>query len=211
VTTEEFNRRLIMRANAAGITIVQAIVERLEAYYRLLSTWNRRINLTALDVEGLPPEAIDRLFVEPLAAARYAKARQRLLDVGSGGGSPAIPFALATDAHALTMVESRSRKSVFLREAARVVGLERATVETIRFEDAIYRPDVRESFDCATIRAVRIEAADWLTLRYTVKPGGSVLNLHQGEVKPTEPDGFVLAEQHRLTATALLSIFTRLA
>jgi 16S rRNA (guanine527-N7)-methyltransferase len=210
VTSEEFNERLIARANAAGITIVRALAERLEAYYRLLSTWNRRINLTALDVEGLPPETIDRLFVEPLAAAQFVKPRQDVLDVGSGGGSPAIPFALANDAHSLTMIESRSRKSVFLREAARVVGLERAMVATIRFADAIHRPDLRESFDCATVRAVRIEAADWLTLRYSLKPGACAL-LFQHDVKPTEPDGFVLAEQHHLTATAGLSILTRLA
>ncbi len=38
-----------------------------------------------------------------------------MIDIGSGGGSPAIPFALALAGVRLLMVESKTRKSVFLR------------------------------------------------------------------------------------------------
>ena len=47
-----------------------------------------------------------------------------MMDVGSGGGSPAIPLKLAVPRLSLTMVEAKARKSAFLREAIRHLGLE---------------------------------------------------------------------------------------
>ena len=54
-----------------------------------------------------------------------------VVDVGSGGGSPAIPMALALPTIQLLMVESKTRKSVFLREAIRALDLAGADVATI--------------------------------------------------------------------------------
>ena len=51
------------------------------------------------------------------------------MDIGSGGGSPAIPLKLATPGSALTMVEVKARKSAFLREAIRQLGLTDTQVE----------------------------------------------------------------------------------
>ena len=70
----------------------------LDAYYRLLARWNRTINLTALSLDPLADEALDRLFIEPLAAAPYIREALDVtplsvwFDLGSGGGSPAIPL-----------------------------------------------------------------------------------------------------------------------
>ena len=47
----------------------EALLTRLEIYYRLLSRWNTKINLTALPLEDLTDHAVDRLLIEPLAAA----------------------------------------------------------------------------------------------------------------------------------------------
>ena len=49
-----------------------------------------------------------------------------MIDIGSGGGSPAIPLALAVPGLRLLMVESKTRKSVFLREAVRALGPDEA-------------------------------------------------------------------------------------
>ena len=49
-------------------------------------------------------------------------------DIGSGGGSPAIPLKLARPTLPLPMVESKTRKAVFLREAVRALGLARREV-----------------------------------------------------------------------------------
>src|SRR5687768_4798862 len=110
--------RLSERAAAAGLTLGGSLRAALLTYYDLLLKWNARINLTALTE---PDEAIDRLLLEPVAAARYLPGGARLVDLGSGGGSPAIPLALTLHSPRLVMVESRARKAAFLREAARAV------------------------------------------------------------------------------------------
>ena len=87
----------------------------------MLSRWNQKINLTSLDD---PDEAIDRLMLEPLAAVRFVPAGvSAMMDIGSGGGSPAIPMKLVSPKVALTMVEVKARKSAFLREATRHLKL----------------------------------------------------------------------------------------
>ena len=112
MNSSEFQQRLADRAYAAGIAIPADLTDRLEVYFRLLSTWNQKINLTALPLSDAPPATLDRLLIEPLVAARHVPPGARaVMDVGSGGGSPAIPFALAAGLE-LTMVESKSRKAL---------------------------------------------------------------------------------------------------
>jgi 16S rRNA (guanine527-N7)-methyltransferase len=147
------------RAEHAGISIAPALRDRLLTYYDLLVHWNRTINLTALSD---PNEAIDRLLLEPIAAATLLPSRCRLLDLGSGGGSPAIPLALALDATALVMVESKARKAAFLREAARAVGIA-AVVEAQRFEALASSGNHLSGFDVVSLRAVRMDAATLTT------------------------------------------------
>ena len=175
MTSREFQDRLVRRARRAGVTIAPEIAKRLEAYFRLLSIWNRKINLSGLDLTEPTPEALDRLLVEPLVAARYApQDASRLIDVGSGGGSPAIPFALAVPGARLLMVESKTRKSVFLREALRTLEMSAAEVATARFEELLSRPDLHEAHDLLTIRAVRVETRVLMSLQAFVRPGGQL-------------------------------------
>jgi 16S rRNA G527 N7-methylase RsmG len=70
------------------------------------------------------------------------------------------------------MVESKTRKSVFLREAVRALGLQRADVVTGRFEELLARPDLHEVHDLVTLRAVRTEPRVLVTLQAFMKPGG---------------------------------------
>ena len=178
----DFPTRLTRRAGRAGLFLNDALVDRLEAFYALLSRWNLKINLTSLSD---PDEAIDRLILEPLLAARYLPpGPTRLMDIGSGGGSPAIPLMLAAPRVDLTMVEVKARKSAFLREAIRHVGLENARVETARAEELLTRTDLHEAFDVLSMRAVRLETKTLHTLQAFLKPGGLML-LFRGPSGPS--------------------------
>jgi 16S rRNA (guanine527-N7)-methyltransferase len=177
VANREFRERLKRRAKAVGLTLDPTLVEKLEIYYQLLTKWNAKINLTAF---RLVPEgeeaAIDRLLIEPLIAARYVPENARtLLDAGSGGGSPAIPLKLASQNLHLRMVEGKTRKAVFLREAVRALGLRDAEVETSRFEELLPRAELHEALDLLSIRAVRVETRTLLTLQAFLRPGGKLL------------------------------------
>src|SRR6516165_8409736 len=109
--TSEFAARLAARASIKGIHVAPDLSAPFETYYRLLARWNTSINLTALRLDPVTDEALDRLLVEPLAAVRtFSTDAPVWFDVGSGGGSPAIPMKLAKPAAKLTMIESRERK-----------------------------------------------------------------------------------------------------
>jgi len=160
--------RLRIRAAQEGITLPDNLIDPLLAYFDLLQRWNRKINLTSLSDSD---EAVDRLVLEPLAAAKHLPSTCRLADLGSGGGSPAIPLALALRATELLMVESRSRKAAFLREAAREVGLT-ATVESRRFEEVSQQSSYIGAFDVVSLRAVRPDIATLTAAGGLLNPGG---------------------------------------
>ena len=180
----DFRSRLIRRAAKAGLFLSDDVAQRLGAYYELLSRWNSKINLTSLEDTD---EAIDRLLLEPVAAVRHFPSGElKLMDIGSGGGSPAIPMKLATPFLRLRMVEVKAKKSAFLREAIRHLGLENTQVETSRYEELLARPELHESFDVLTLRALRVEPRMLSTLQAFVRPGGLVF-LFRGPSGPEAP------------------------
>jgi 16S rRNA (guanine527-N7)-methyltransferase len=185
VAPRDFRTRLVRRASKAGLFLQEDLVARLTAYFELLSRWNRKINLTAIEN---PDEAIDRLLLEPVVATRHFPAADvRVMDVGSGGGSPAIPMKLAVPASALTMVEVKARKSAFLREAMRTLDLDKTSVETSRYEELLARPELHEAFGILSLRAVRVEVRTLLTLQAFVTTGGLIF-LFRGPSGPDVPD-----------------------
>jgi 16S rRNA (guanine527-N7)-methyltransferase len=172
------------RAAKANVSLAVELIDRLCTYYELLSRWNRKINLTSLENSD---EAIDRLLLEPVVAARFLpRVHTRLIDIGSGGGSPAIPLKLIVSDMHLTMVEVKARKSAFLREAVRQLELTDAYVETARYEELLARPELHEAADVVSLRAVRVDARVLITLQAFLAVGGSVM-LFRGPSGPGEP------------------------
>ncbi len=148
--------KLAKRALDAGLILSATENSALCGYFELLAAWNQRISLTSLPVSEVADLAIDRLLIEPARAGReLPHAGIELVDIGSGGGSPAIPMKIVAPQTSLRMVESRSRKTAFLREAVRQLGLENTVVDRSRAEDLADRPELVASIDVVTIRAVR--------------------------------------------------------
>lgn len=209
MTSNEFRERLSARAGNAGISITADAEARLEVYFQLLTRWNAKINLTALPLRRPTDEAFDRLFIEPLAAARYVAGSVRhWFDIGSGGGSPAIPMKIVHLRAKLTMVESRARKAAFLREAVRVLGLPDVGVENQRFEDIAQR--VRShSIDLVSVRAVKSDASLLTAIHRILSPNGRVFFFHSPASDLEPPPSFAAVEEVRLgtSGDARLSIW----
>jgi 16S rRNA (guanine527-N7)-methyltransferase len=167
-----------------GLTLEAEFVSSAERYYDLLRVWNRRINLTALRLDDFPTATIDRLLIEPLQAAEFIPEESGLdcLDVGSGGGSPAIPINIARPLVRLTMVEAVAKKAAFLREAVRILGLSGATVLTARIEEAA---SLRSgTADIVLIRGVRLDSQMSSILDRLLKPGGRLFRFGAPTVLP---------------------------
>ena len=173
----------------SGLAMTASQITLLVAYLDLLVRWNRKINLTGLMVDPPNEEALERLIIEPISAARFIPETARtMIDIGSGGGSPAIPMRIARPALRLMMVESKVRKSAFLREVARQLDLADALVENCRFEELLARPDLHECADLITMRAVRIEPRILRTALGFLRRGGRVFLFRSQESQTVLPD-----------------------
>jgi len=156
MSESELRELLVRRARAADLSMDDVLLDRLQAYFRLLAHWNPRINLTGFSLDQPTDGAIDRLLIEPLIIARSLPYPVSLwFDLGSGGGSPAIPIHLYRPAETLVLVESKGRKAAFLREVARVLSLKSVEVEGTRIESIVVRHPRAGAADLVTVRAVR--------------------------------------------------------
>ncbi len=197
---DDWRRRIARRARRANLELLPAQTAAHAEFLTLLSAWNERINLTSLHDRD---DAVDRLILEPVAAARtLSDATTTLLDIGSGGGSPAIPLKIQIPLASLCMVESKIRKGAFLREAVRRIGLRDARVEGRRFEELLTDASVHESCDLVTIRAVRIQTATLMAAQAFLKPGGRLaLFRGPGEDPPPHVPMLVLVSDEPLVET----------
>jgi 16S rRNA (guanine527-N7)-methyltransferase len=207
VTSKALQERITRRLRKAGASYQPALVQQLERYFSFLTKWNNKINLTAFQLVEPSDEAIDRLLVEPvIAAAHIPDAARRMIDIGSGSGSPAIPLLLAAPRLSGTMVESKTRKAVFLLESLRHLEVSQWTVETARFEQLLTRSDLHEGFDGLTIRAVRMEKPVLLTLQAFVRPGGALYLFQATQRRVTlDHSAFPLVEDRTVPLVESLS------
>ena len=156
-----------------GVPCDPAQTEALLGYADLLIRWNRRINLTgARSVEAVVAEH----YPDAFALSRRLDQPARLVDVGSGGGLPAIPLALLRPELTIRLSEPIAKKGAFLRTAIRELQLaERVSLGSGRGEQLA--EEAPGSFDVATSRAT-FEPGAWLALgRRLVRPGGRVFVL----------------------------------
>jgi 16S rRNA (guanine527-N7)-methyltransferase len=169
--------RIQRRLIRAGLELPAAQITQLSVYFCLLAKWNTKISLTSLQMDPAGDDAVDRLIVEPvLAATRMGISGQaRLIDLGSGGGSPGFPIRIAVQGLRTTLVESKTRKCAFLREVARTLQLQDVEVVTARFEELLTRPELHEAADFLSLRAVRADGRLWRTSQAFLKPGGQVI------------------------------------
>ena len=140
---------------AMGLEVPAAAQEKLLAYAALLEKWNKTYSLTAL--RGAD-KAVSHHLLDSLAVLPHVPAGT-LLDVGSGGGMPGIPLAIVLPELAVTLIDSNSKKTAFLRQAAIELRLSNVNVHCGRVEQ--YHPSL--PFSAITSRAFA-ELADFVVL-----------------------------------------------
>lgn len=91
------------------------------------------MNLTAL--EGAA--RLERLIVEPLWALEQLRPTGTYVDIGSGNGSPAIPWMVCGGFRRGHLIEARKKRAVFVHQACQGLGLSECTVRACRFSDYV--------------------------------------------------------------------------
>jgi 16S rRNA (guanine527-N7)-methyltransferase len=137
---------------------------KLLAYLELLAKWNRTHNLTAIrdPLQAVSHHVLDSLAVLPELPAGA------LADVGSGGGLPGIPIAIAQPARSVTLNDASRKKGAFLRQAVIELKLANAQVHVGRIEQ--WRP--LERFAVVISRGFTSLATFIARCRHLVAEGG---------------------------------------
>ncbi|MGA8011899.1 MAG: 16S rRNA (guanine(527)-N(7))-methyltransferase RsmG, partial [Candidatus Acidiferrales bacterium] len=121
-----------------GILLEPGVVQKIRSYTALLIKWNRMISLTTVTD---PIEILKFHFGESIfAASQVDFVESRLADVGSGAGFPGIPLAMTVPSLDVTLIESNSKKCVFLSEVVRELRLPNVKVLRERMENVDLGP-----------------------------------------------------------------------
>ncbi|MSQ53999.1 MAG: 16S rRNA (guanine(527)-N(7))-methyltransferase RsmG [Betaproteobacteria bacterium] len=140
---------------------------RLEDYAALLEKWNRTYNLTAIRD---PLKIMTHHLLDSLCVVRYLPPGA-LADVGSGGGLPGIPIAIAEPARRVAINDANAKKAAFLKQAKIELALDNLTVHEGRVEQ--WQP--AQGFDAVITRGFA-ELADFVaSCRHLRARGGLLL------------------------------------
>lgn len=125
-------------------------VDKFEKFFELLVFYNKKFNLTAITERQ---EVIEKHFVDSLLGSQLI-AGDKWIDIGSGGGFPALPIKIINEKIELTMLEATGKKCEFLKTVAKELDLKNVFVVNARAEEATKSNEFRERFDVGSARAV---------------------------------------------------------
>lgn len=163
---------------ALGLDLPEAACDKLLAFRDLLLKWNRTYNLTAVRE---PDQVLSHHLLDSLAILPRV-ADGSLLDVGSGGGLPGIPLAIARPGLQVTLVDAVQKKVSFLQQAAIELGLSNVRAIHGRIEE------LAGQYPQISSRAFS-ELGDFVGLtRHLLAPGG-----HWLAMKGVRPDAELAA------------------
>lgn len=167
----------------------EVALPRLRHFAAMLVSWNQSFsNLISKNDES---RVVSRHLVESLEPAHWLKSSKakRWLDLGSGGGLPALPLLIAGVGASWSLVESRRTKTLFLRRVSQVMELKGVDVLHARLETLIEEGGISRDFDGFTSRAT-LPLADTLDLaaHCVAKGGEAFLWKGSGHVAEMEAD-----------------------
>jgi 16S rRNA (guanine527-N7)-methyltransferase len=163
-----------------GLDLAVETLEKLELFLNELSRWNLVHNLTAIEEkeDAIDLHLIDSIAIYPkilalLANRPEAMSAPKILDLGSGGGLPAIPLAIIRPDWSFLLVEASRKKAAFLQHIRGKLHLQNIEILAVRAETvALQRPS---EFDFVTARAFSKLKNLLDFARPFLKPAGLVL------------------------------------
>lgn len=156
-------------ARELGLDLSPEQGDRLARYAALLARWNAVHNLTAIDAPGsiLSHHLLDSLAILGPIARIFGEKKISVLDIGSGGGLPGIPLAVARPDWRVAMVDKVEKKVAFLTQVRLELGLANVECFHARAEDLGVAP-----FDLIVSRAFAALEDFVRVSRHLIAPGG---------------------------------------
>lgn len=130
-----------------GIELSNQQISLLDRFETLVLDTNKKFNLTTITEE---PDFTIKHIIDSLAAVPYIPQNASLLDIGTGGGFPSIPLAIARDDLVITAIDSTEKRINFVNSAISILELNNIKGKAIRAEDL----SKEIKYDVVTARAV---------------------------------------------------------
>ena len=139
---------LINGAAQVGATITSEQAEVLCAYYEKVVECNKAFNLTAITEEK---DFAVKHIIDSLAGVSEIPHGAKLCDIGSGGGFPSMPIAIAREDVSVTALDSTAKKMAFVAQSAKELGIKNISTIAGRAEE---QKAQFTKYDAVTARAV---------------------------------------------------------
>lgn len=162
----------------AGVVLEEEQRRKLLWFLDELLRWNRRVNLTAITDRE---EALEKHLVDSLTLCPLLVDAGRFLDLGSGGGFPAIPLKIALPALAVVSVDAVQKKIAFQRHAVRHLGLSGFEALHLRAERLETMEGYAASFDTVVSRAFTSLSGFAALALPCLAPGGRIVAMKGAE------------------------------
>lgn len=162
------------RMSPFQLTLTENRKRQLHRYCSQLYSWNRRYALLSRqDVENVLWKHVAAslgvlLLVTP-------NPEQEWVDVGTGAGLPGLVLKIWEPSQRITLIDGSRKKSIFLQDTVRMLGLSGLEVRTVQVETMVARGEMVGRFDVLFARAVADLETTLREFGPLVRSGGSVV------------------------------------
>ena len=163
------------------IELSEEQLSQLKTYFKLLVSWNEKMNLTAITE---PKDVAIKHFADSLSVLNYVDIPNNasIIDVGTGAGFPGLVLKIARPDIKLTLLDSLNKRLVFLKDVLDNLGLDAQLIHS-RAEEGGQNIDLRECYDFAVSRAVaQLNVLCEYCLPY-VRQSGLLIAYKSGDIK----------------------------
>jgi 16S rRNA (guanine527-N7)-methyltransferase len=187
-----------------GLALSHKQVADLNTFLQELGRWNRVHNLTSVEGEqaSIDLHLIDSIAILPIMREFLPTTQVQIADLGSGGGLPAIPIAIAEPNWRISLIEAVRKKTAFLQNVKGKLGLSNASIYSDRVEQvAIQEPG---KYDAVISRAFTSLDRFLDLAEPFLKPGGLVFAMKAR--RADEELSAISTERWRLLADRIVVI-----
>ena len=129
------------------------VLQKYEKYMEEILKWNEKVNLTSITE---PSQFIEKHYIDSLLSVSYQefKNAKKIIDVGTGGGFPGIPLALAAPEKQFILVDSLNKRIRIITELCEKLEIENVTAIHARAEELAHNKKHRQQYDLCVSRVV---------------------------------------------------------